>query len=322
MFLFFGGGHALIVKSRHVNFLHQTLQEPTAAPKTTAGVPISACPIPEVGSVSVGGASTRSMQLPVWWSLTAPQGRRPATMGVSVWAAAGCATAVWTVRTSRMSGTVSLEFLESPKCGKSKLLTYLRPSRRPACRIITNFTSGPDTNSASSRAKTGVGRPPQSPSSPPPTGQNVAVLSVKDAPSCDLQRCHNHGSCVTEGEVTRCHCVTGYKGESCEEAETGRSHAPIVLGVLFLITVLMAAAFILFKRYRMWGCFPHLHQTQLWIQTWLLLMWAGEPGPPSEADPGTKKLWWPTWVSQRNATTRTWRWKLHLVWFKWRRFRI
>lgn len=113
-------GHALIVKSRHVHFLHQTLQEPTAAPKTTAGVPISACPIPKVGSVSVGGASSLSMQLPVWGSLTAPQGRRPATMGVSVWAAASSAMAVWTVRTGRTSGTVSLEFLESPKCDKSK----------------------------------------------------------------------------------------------------------------------------------------------------------------------------------------------------------
>lgn len=64
-FVFLFLGHALIVKSCHVHFLHQTLQEPTAAPKTTAGVPISACPILKVGSVSVGGASSLSMQLPV-----------------------------------------------------------------------------------------------------------------------------------------------------------------------------------------------------------------------------------------------------------------
>lgn len=133
------------------------------------------------------------------------------------------------------------------------MLKSLSPSWPHACRIITDFTwsSGPDTNSASSGTKTSVGRPPQSPSSPRPTGQNVAILPVNDALSCDLQRCHNHGSCVIEGDVTRCHCLTGYKGESCEEAETGRSHTLTVLGVLFLIAVLMAAAFILFKRYGM-----------------------------------------------------------------------
>ncbi|XP_042365557.1 low-density lipoprotein receptor-related protein 2-like [Plectropomus leopardus] len=91
------------------------------------------------------------------------------------------------------------------------------------------------------------GRPPQSSSPPHPNTQKNSVLSVKTA-SCDLQRCNGHGNCITEGKITRCQCVAGYKGESCQETDAGRSHAPVVLGVLCLIAALVAAAFIFVKR--------------------------------------------------------------------------
>ncbi|XP_028456831.1 low-density lipoprotein receptor-related protein 2 isoform X2 [Perca flavescens] len=78
-----------------------------------------------------------------------------------------------------------------------------------------------------------------------------SVLSVKDSTSCDLQHCNGHGNCITEGKVTRCQCMAGYKGESCQDTETGKSHVAVVLGVLCLIAALMSAAFIFVKR-RAW----------------------------------------------------------------------
>ncbi|XP_044029701.1 low-density lipoprotein receptor-related protein 2-like isoform X2 [Siniperca chuatsi] len=110
----------------------------------------------------------------------------------------------------------------------------------------------PNTNSASFRTKASDGRPPQSSSSPHPNAQKNSVLSVEDSTSCDLQHCNSHGNCITEGKTTRCQCMTGYKGEFCQETETGHSHVAVVLGVFCLIAVLMAAAFIFAKR-RAWA---------------------------------------------------------------------
>uniref|UniRef100_A0A3B4VCW2 Si:dkey-88l16.3 n=1 Tax=Seriola dumerili TaxID=41447 RepID=A0A3B4VCW2_SERDU len=87
----------------------------------------------------------------------------------------------------------------------------------------------------------GDGRLPQSSSSPHPN-------SKKGSTSCDLQHCNSHGNCITEGKVTRCQCVAGYKGEFCQETETGQSHVAVILGVFCLVAALMAAAFIFAKR--------------------------------------------------------------------------
>ncbi|XP_056258757.1 low-density lipoprotein receptor-related protein 2-like [Seriola aureovittata] len=102
----------------------------------------------------------------------------------------------------------------------------------------------PNTNSASFGTKAGDGRLPQSSSSPQPN-------SKKGSTSCDLQHC-SHGNCITEGKVTRCQCVAGYKGEFCQETETGQSHVAVILGVFCLVAALMAAAFIFAKR-RAWA---------------------------------------------------------------------
>ncbi|XP_029301025.1 LOW QUALITY PROTEIN: low-density lipoprotein receptor-related protein 2-like [Cottoperca gobio] len=101
----------------------------------------------------------------------------------------------------------------------------------------------PNTNS-----KPSDGRPPYSSSLPLPKAPKNSVLSVKKATSCDLQRCSGHGNCVTEGKVTRCQCTAGYKGESCQEAEAGKSHVAVILGVLCLVAVLVSVAFIFTKR--------------------------------------------------------------------------
>ncbi|XP_038589288.1 low-density lipoprotein receptor-related protein 2 isoform X4 [Micropterus salmoides] len=109
----------------------------------------------------------------------------------------------------------------------------------------------PDTNSASFRNKASDGSFPQSSSSPHPKSQKNSVLSVKDSStSCDLQHCNGYGNCITEGKATRCQCMTGYKGEFCQETETGQSHVAVVLGVLFLIAILMVAALIFAKRFK------------------------------------------------------------------------
>ncbi|XP_031154061.1 low-density lipoprotein receptor-related protein 2-like isoform X3 [Sander lucioperca] len=105
----------------------------------------------------------------------------------------------------------------------------------------------PNPNSASFGTKSSNGRPPQSSSN----AEKNSVLSVKDSTSCDLQHCNGHGNCITEGKVTHCQCMAGYKGEFCQDTETGKSHVAVILGVLCLIAALMSAAFIFAKR-RSW----------------------------------------------------------------------
>lgn len=112
------------------------------------------------------------------------------------------------------------------------------------------FSSGPNTNSASFGTKSSDGQPPLS-SSPfqPNTQKNSILPAKKDSTSCDLQLCHSHGICITEGKVTHCQCMDGYKGEFCQETETRRSHVAVILGVFCLVAVLMGAAVIFMKRY-------------------------------------------------------------------------
>ncbi len=114
---------------------------------------------------------------------------------------------------------------------------------------MLTFSSGPSTNSAKARD----GRPPESSSPRRPNTKKNSVLSVQS--SCDLQHCHGHGSCITEDKVTRCQCSAGYKGEFCQETETGQSHAGAILGVLCLVIILMGAAFIFVRRYWPWRVF-------------------------------------------------------------------
>ncbi|XP_027134468.1 low-density lipoprotein receptor-related protein 2 isoform X7 [Larimichthys crocea] len=107
----------------------------------------------------------------------------------------------------------------------------------------------PNTNSFGT--KSSDGHPPQSSSPFQPNTQKNSILPVKKD-SCDLQLCHSHGNCITEGKVTRCQCMDGYKGEFCQETETGRSHVAVILGVLCLIAVLMGAA-VIFNKRRTWA---------------------------------------------------------------------
>ena len=119
------------------------------------------------------------------------------------------------------------------------------------CTVITTFSvsSGPNTNSASFGPKTSDGRSPLSSSSHPNIQKN-SVSSVKtDSTSCDLQHCHGQGSCITERKITRCQCLAGYKGEFCQEAESGQSHVGVILGVSCLVALLIGAAFLFTKRY-------------------------------------------------------------------------
>nr|XP_057920777.1 low-density lipoprotein receptor-related protein 2-like isoform X2 [Doryrhamphus excisus] len=99
--------------------------------------------------------------------------------------------------------------------------------------------------------KASDGQPPKSPLSPPHHNSPKDSLSVKDAASCGQQHCHGHGHCITQGKARHCHCIAGYKGEFCEEEESGRSHVAVVLGVFCLLAAFMGLAFIFGKR-RAW----------------------------------------------------------------------
>lgn len=112
---------------------------------------------------------------------------------------------------------------------------------------VTNgdFLLGPASNPASFGPKATDGHTPELSSSSPKANKNA--VSVKNSASCDLQRCNNHGSCITEGSVTRCQCLSGYKGEFCQEEES-QSHVGVIFGVFCLIAALITAGFIFTKR--------------------------------------------------------------------------
>ncbi|XP_033978973.1 low-density lipoprotein receptor-related protein 1B-like [Trematomus bernacchii] len=100
----------------------------------------------------------------------------------------------------------------------------------------------PNPNSASPGSKSSNVRPL------PEAKQNSVPSIKKSSTSCDLQLCSGHGSCITEGKTARCQCEDGYKGESCQEAETGKSHVGMILGVFCLLAVLISAGFLYNRR--------------------------------------------------------------------------
>ncbi|XP_056289033.1 low-density lipoprotein receptor-related protein 1B-like [Pseudoliparis swirei] len=121
------------------------------------------------------------------------------------------------------------------------------------CRDRSDEQDCPSTNSSSFWTKSRDGRPPQSSATPHPNkdGKNSVPSVKKASPSCDLQHCSGRGRCVTEGHVTHCECVAGYKGASCQEAQLGHTHVAVILGVFCLIAALTAVALFLLKR-RIW----------------------------------------------------------------------
>uniref|UniRef100_I3J869 Si:dkey-88l16.3 n=1 Tax=Oreochromis niloticus TaxID=8128 RepID=I3J869_ORENI len=106
----------------------------------------------------------------------------------------------------------------------------------------------PASNATSFGTKATDGHPLDSlPSSSYPSPPNVDKNSVKKSASCDLQHCKGRGNCIAEGKVTRCQCLSGYKGEFCQEEER-QSHVGVILGVFCVIAALIVAGFIFTKR--------------------------------------------------------------------------
>lgn len=58
------------------------------------------------------------------------------------------------------------------------------------------------------------------------------------------------------------------------------------------------------------NCVWPVWRSEMWLVD---VVWTGEPGRPSEADPWRKKLWWPTWVCRVTTTIQTPRWNFNLI---------
>lgn len=217
------------------------------------GVRSCAWPILEVGGVHVGVASLPSTPLPVHSCPAAPLERNLALMAASASTAADSAMGAWTVQTSRMNWAVSLKscqvcvYQDVHEMLQQKNLFYCITNIPPPPRL----PSGPNTNSTSGwrfREKYA----PEVSSSPHANSRKNSLLP--DSLSCAAQRCNGHGTCVTEGASVGCVCTDGYRGEFCQHGGRQRSHAPTFLAVLFLLVLLMAAAFIFIKRCRRQTC--------------------------------------------------------------------
>lgn len=185
----------------------------------------------------MGAASLPSIPVPVHGCPAAPLERSRALMAADASPAADSATGAWTVQTSRMNWTVSLKPCEV--CVYQDVCEMKNQHPPP-------LPSGPNTNSSEWRFR--EKSTPEDSSSPPANGQKNSLLP--DPLSCAVQRCHGHGTCVTEGTSVGCVCTDGYRGEFCQHGGPRRSHAATVLVVLLLLVLLMAAAVILIKRCR------------------------------------------------------------------------
>ncbi|XP_062334376.1 prolow-density lipoprotein receptor-related protein 1 isoform X2 [Osmerus eperlanus] len=87
------------------------------------------------------------------------------------------------------------------------------------------------------------------PASASPPLEDGAAQVRKNSLSCDQQRCGGHGTCVTADGVENCQCMLGYKGAFCQEGEgSGGSKAPLVLGLLTLLAVLVIAGLVFRRR--------------------------------------------------------------------------
>ncbi|KAM4528236.1 uncharacterized protein PAE49_000172 [Odontesthes bonariensis] len=96
--------------------------------------------------------------------------------------------------------------------------------------------------------KIGGGRSRQSPLSLHPNYQKNSVPSDQNSAPCDLKHCSGHGTCITEGKLTRCQCAAGYKGEFCQEKDGRKSHPAVILGSFSLVAAVIVAVFALSKR--------------------------------------------------------------------------
>ncbi|XP_043952272.1 low-density lipoprotein receptor-related protein 2-like isoform X1 [Gambusia affinis] len=80
-----------------------------------------------------------------------------------------------------------------------------------------------------------------------PDTQENAIVPNEVLASCDLQLCNGHGNCITEGKVTRCHCLQGYEGEFCQTQQR-QSHPAIILVSICLVFAVVVGALIFTKR--------------------------------------------------------------------------
>ncbi|KAK2818981.1 hypothetical protein Q5P01_024542 [Channa striata] len=102
------------------------------------------------------------------------------------------------------------------------------------CSDQSDEQNCPDTNSAYLGPKASDG-PQFSSTSQPKAKKNTVNSLQKDSTNCDLKHCNGHGTCLTDGKVTRCQCAAGYKGEFCQETETRKGRVAVILGVFCLV---------------------------------------------------------------------------------------
>lgn len=79
---------------------------------------------------------------------------------------------------------------------------------------------------------------------PPQTEVSVQNLG---SPSCDAERCSNHGRCVTVTGELVCECEEGYSGDLCQN--NGSSRTALALILTFLFGGALLAAVIIKKRF-------------------------------------------------------------------------
>ncbi|XP_052810007.1 delta-like protein 1 [Mya arenaria] len=85
--------------------------------------------------------------------------------------------------------------------------------------------------------------------------EGFAGRNCEYATGCDTGPCQNGGRCIPDGILHYCRCQDGFKGNNCEEKETFYTAgiiASIVLGVLYVPTVVIASVALKWSLRRKW----------------------------------------------------------------------
>ena len=109
---------------------------------------------------------------------------------------------------------------------------------------------------------------------------------------CSSDFCNGRGICTMQGELRKCNCLMGYRGDFCEEVAHGPAPGHIALSVTIalLVVLVILGAFVYFRRE---------HKLKRWAATFVLMGEFYSKGSLLNKTK-TRLMWSKVWIHCRN----------------------